>query len=103
MKSRNQTIKLIEEKGDEISTSKKEINDKNFNVEVKRKNSKPGKKKIEPIQDVSNVKKYNNAMNVKSKQRKYNKTIRKINSENKIYDKVVIDTAAGIHLVHNKD
>lgn len=29
--------------------------------------------------------------------------IRKINNSGKIHDKVVIDTAAGIHLVHNKD
>ena len=40
-----------------------------------------------------------NVSNVK----KLDKKIRKINSRNKIYDKVVIDTAAGIHLVHNKD
>ena len=103
MKSRNQNIKLRKDEGGELNTTKKEINDKNVNVEFKKKNTKPEKKKNEPIKDVSNDKKANNLMNSKSKPKKSEKRVRRVDLQNKIYDKVVIDTAAGIHLVHNKD
>lgn len=66
----------------------------NTNIDSREKNMKIEKNKKQQTRKESNIKDIHN---------KYNIKIKKTYSKNKTNDKVVIDTAAGIHLVHNKD